>query len=251
MTIDEQWHNDVDRLLAAFTHVGELVEAGLLQEAMHLMTSALRDQQALDPRVHQIYLTTMQVLNIVGGMLLTQERELTILRQEVETHSLQLANLNRDRTYLLAYAEHQSVQLMEILRWSLETRMAVNTDFTRTFATPLVNYIEGLLESLRPTLGKVAIEVEVALNPLKSYLNTLRPSTLSVAVEDIPLSPREIQVLQHLTRGLSATEIGELLHIEASTIRTYRRRIMQKLDIHHLPGLVKYALRHNLTTIDS
>jgi DNA-binding NarL/FixJ family response regulator len=63
------------------------------------------------------------------------------------------------------------------------------------------------------------------------------------------LSQREREILQLLVEGRSGTEIARLLHVSPKTVDTYRSRMMQKLGIGDLPGLVKFALQHGLTTL--
>jgi RNA polymerase sigma factor (sigma-70 family) len=64
------------------------------------------------------------------------------------------------------------------------------------------------------------------------------------------LSPREREVLQLVVEGNSSAEIAETLYLSPKTVETYRSRLMQKLEIHDIPGLVKFALQHGLTTLD-
>ena len=63
------------------------------------------------------------------------------------------------------------------------------------------------------------------------------------------LSDRERQVLQLVVEGKSSTEISEILFLSSKTVATYRSRLMHKLAINDLPGLVKFALQHGLTTM--
>ena len=63
------------------------------------------------------------------------------------------------------------------------------------------------------------------------------------------LSPREREVLQLVVEGKSSVEIAETLSLSVKTVETYRSRIMVKLDIHDLPGLVKFAIRHDITPL--
>ena len=65
------------------------------------------------------------------------------------------------------------------------------------------------------------------------------------------LSTREREVLQLVIVGKSTTEIADILIITKTTVSTYRQRIMQKLDIHDLPALIKFAIQHNLTSLQS
>ena len=63
------------------------------------------------------------------------------------------------------------------------------------------------------------------------------------------LSPRECEVLQLVVEGKSSAEIAEILSLSVKTVETYRSRIMVKLNIHDIPGLVKFAIRHGLTQL--
>ncbi|WP_265949519.1 response regulator transcription factor [Dechloromonas sp. A34] len=63
------------------------------------------------------------------------------------------------------------------------------------------------------------------------------------------LSQREREILQLLVEGRSGIDIARQLNISPKTVDTYRSRMMQKLGIGDLPGLVKFALQHGLTTL--
>ena len=63
------------------------------------------------------------------------------------------------------------------------------------------------------------------------------------------LSPREREVLQLAVEGKTNAEIAESLSLSIKTVGTYRSRLMGKLDIHDLPGLVKFAIKHDLTPL--
>lgn len=62
------------------------------------------------------------------------------------------------------------------------------------------------------------------------------------------LSLRERQVLELVVEGYSSTEIATTLSLSPKSVDTYRSRIMRKLSIGDVPGLVKFAIRHGLTS---
>jgi DNA-binding NarL/FixJ family response regulator len=64
------------------------------------------------------------------------------------------------------------------------------------------------------------------------------------------LSPREWEVLQLVVEGESNAQIAAALCLSIKTVETYRSRLMQKLGIGDLPGLVKFAILHGLTQLD-
>lgn len=61
-----------------------------------------------------------------------------------------------------------------------------------------------------------------------------------------PLTDRERQVLQLVAEGNTTKEIASLLGVAAKTAETHRVKVMEKLDIHSTPGLVRYAIRRGL-----
>ncbi|HMI37825.1 MAG TPA: response regulator transcription factor [Steroidobacteraceae bacterium] len=60
------------------------------------------------------------------------------------------------------------------------------------------------------------------------------------------LSARERQVLQLIAEGKTTRDIAALIHVSAKTVETHRARLMQKLGIHEIAGLVRYAIRKGL-----
>lgn len=65
------------------------------------------------------------------------------------------------------------------------------------------------------------------------------------------LSERERQVLRLTVEGKSGVEAGTELGISAKTVESYRSRIKRKLEIHDTAGLVKFAIRHGLASLES
>lgn len=65
-----------------------------------------------------------------------------------------------------------------------------------------------------------------------------------------PLSTREREVLQLIAEGKNVKEVGSILSISAKTAESHRTNIMQKLQIHELAGLVRYAIRVGLVRAD-
>jgi two-component system, NarL family, response regulator NreC len=63
---------------------------------------------------------------------------------------------------------------------------------------------------------------------------------------DDPLSSREHEVLQLIAEGKSTKDVAALLGISVKTAESHRSRLMQKLDIHEIASLVRYAVRRGL-----
>lgn len=60
------------------------------------------------------------------------------------------------------------------------------------------------------------------------------------------LSPRERQIIIMVVNGQSSAEIGLQLHLSPKTVATYRSRLMAKLGVSDVPGLVRLAVRCKL-----
>jgi len=61
-----------------------------------------------------------------------------------------------------------------------------------------------------------------------------------------PLSPRERQILQLVAEGKTTKQIAEILGVSVKTAESHRSRLMAKLDIHEIAGLVRYAIRRGM-----
>ena len=60
------------------------------------------------------------------------------------------------------------------------------------------------------------------------------------------LSDREREVLRLVAEGKSSAEVAETLFLSPKTVDTYRSRLMRKLGIHDVAGLVRFAIEHGL-----
>jgi DNA-binding NarL/FixJ family response regulator len=77
-----------------------------------------------------------------------------------------------------------------------------------------------------------------------------RSTDLSSTGGDDRLTPRQREVLQLIAEGKSSKEIAQLLDISLKTVETHRAQIMDRLEIHDLAGLVRYAVRVGLVSSD-
>jgi DNA-binding NarL/FixJ family response regulator len=64
------------------------------------------------------------------------------------------------------------------------------------------------------------------------------------------LTAREREILPLIVNGKSNAEAAAILGLSYRSVETYRLRLMQKLGIEDLPTLVKFALRHGMTTLE-
>jgi DNA-binding NarL/FixJ family response regulator len=64
------------------------------------------------------------------------------------------------------------------------------------------------------------------------------------------LTPRQREILQLVAEGKSTKEVAQVLALSVKTVETHRAQIMERLGIHELAGLVRYAVRTGLVSSD-
>jgi two-component system, NarL family, response regulator NreC len=64
------------------------------------------------------------------------------------------------------------------------------------------------------------------------------------------LTPREREIMQLVAEGKSSAEIAQILQLSPKTVETYRSRLMDKLGIDNLAGLVRYAIQHGVISLE-
>jgi len=102
----------------------------------------------------------------------------------------------------------------------------------------------GLIEAIKGTAaGKTHVDPAVAGRLFAQVARVAAPPPTSVADE---LSPRELDVLRLLARGLSNADIAQRLYLSEGTVRNYVSAILAKLDVSDRTQAAVLALRHGL-----
>jgi DNA-binding NarL/FixJ family response regulator len=111
-----------------------------------------------------------------------------------------------------------------------------------------------LLKGAEPAELEIALQAvmrgEIYLTPAVSkhvIQNYLKGGTVAAdSLQD--LTPRQREVLQLIAEGHSTKDIANKLNLSVKTIETHRGELMNRLDIHDVAGLVRYAIRTGLVT---
>ena len=91
---------------------------------------------------------------------------------------------------------------------------------------------------LSPPISKVVI---------KDYVGRLAKGVLSSSPV---LTTKEREILQLLAEGKTSKQIASFLNLSARTVEAHRREMMDKLDIHSVAELTKYAVRKGITDLE-
>ena len=95
--------------------------------------------------------------------------------------------------------------------------------------------------------GKLFFSRTIRDQVLHDYAVIMRDDNAEVAS---PLSCREREVLQVLAEGKSTKDAADILCVSVKTIESHRKQIMDKLDLHSIAELTKYAIREGLTPLN-
>jgi len=92
--------------------------------------------------------------------------------------------------------------------------------------------------------GEIFLSPAISKHVIDVYLNRAEGQTNSLDL----LTPRQREILQLIAEGKSSKQIAQLLEASVKTIESHRASLMERLDIHDVAGLVRYAIRHGLVS---
>jgi len=106
---------------------------------------------------------------------------------------------------------------------------------------------DELIQCIRFVLtGRVCLSPGITGFLVNEYI---QPAKGQVLADHAELSAREREVLQLIAEGRSTKDIAGALHISVKTVETHRKNIMEKVNLHAVAELTKYAIRHGLTSV--
>jgi DNA-binding NarL/FixJ family response regulator len=105
-------------------------------------------------------------------------------------------------------------------------------------------------------------ELELAINSVIHGKIYLSPSISRTVIDDYlqrvgetvspleQLTPRQREILQLVAEGKSTKQVAYDLGISVKTVEAHRLQLMERLNIHDVPGLVRYAVRSGLVSAE-
>ncbi len=109
--------------------------------------------------------------------------------------------------------------------------------------------MDELVSAIRTaTAGKVYLSPRVAGVVVEQYVHRGELNGAPGVYER--LTAREREVLQLTAEGKATKEVAHCLKVSIKTAETHRRSIMEKLGLHSIAELTKYAIREGLTTVE-
>lgn len=95
-----------------------------------------------------------------------------------------------------------------------------------------------------------AVSTHVIADYLQRASGNLTSKADTASSSTTPLTLRQREILQLIAEGNTTKEIAAKLTLSVKTVETHRTQLMERLDIHDIAGLVRYAIRVGLVTSD-
>jgi DNA-binding NarL/FixJ family response regulator len=129
-----------------------------------------------------------------------------------------------------------------------DTRVLIVTQHDdRQYVVPLLQAgASGYI--LKRALGSDLVSALRAVARGETYLH---PDVSAALVEEVrypteSLTPREQEILEHIVRGETNSQIADNLSLSVKTVEWHRSNLMSKLDAHNAAELVRIALQYGL-----
>lgn len=227
-----------------------------LQQELHLQNLALQTlNESLEEKVQARTAELAQTNDALKAEIEQRIRHQTEKDRLFNVVSQQSEQLRSLTSLLLETQQQQRQGLTQTLHDQVEqnlARLAASLKHSQQLLSerPDDAQTHGLLRSqLDKALETVARTQQQTLQVANDLDRTVADSQSWRANPLLDLSTREREVLQLLIEGKSTTEIADILVVTKTTVSTYRKRIMEKLDIHDLATLIKFAIQHHLTPL--
>ncbi len=110
-----------------------------------------------------------------------------------------------------------------------------------------IDEIGGAVRSIHG--GQSLISPSMASKLLDEFAAMIRKEEAKEEVPAPRLTPREMEVLQHVAQGMNNREIAKALFISENTVKNHVRNILEKLHLHSRMEAVVYAVREKLLEI--
>jgi DNA-binding NarL/FixJ family response regulator len=108
---------------------------------------------------------------------------------------------------------------------------------------------EELVRAIREVVkGKKYLSPDIAQGVVDEYVEM--SSSVSAQPVFVVLTDREREALQLIAEGKSTKDVAVALSVSVKTVETHRHNIMDKLNLHSVAELTKYAIREGITSVN-
>ncbi len=168
------------------------------------------------------------------------------LEPDIVVMDITMPNLNGINATRQIVSDHPKVKIIAL---SIHSNKRFVTDMLKAGASGYILkdcLFDEFVKSIHTVAGgETYLSPKIAGVVVSDYVEHLT-SNRSISI----LTVREHEVLQLLAEGKSTKMIALELHVSIKTVEANRRQIMEKLNIHSIAELTKYAIREGLTSLE-
>ena len=205
---------------------------------------------------HQIFLDGLcslleseESFEIIGKALNGKEVLKILDQQEADVAILDI-NMPEMDGLETTKAIHEKWPDMKVLILTMHREKDYITSILEAGATGYLLKTTGQSELIdaikRVAQGSTYYGTDVIATIMDSFNPQKAPPPTTTAATDVPLTKRELELIQLISEEYTMTEIAEKLFISENTVKSHRKNILHKLNLRNTAGLIKFAVQHGL-----
>jgi DNA-binding NarL/FixJ family response regulator len=191
-----------------------------------------------------------------------------------------IAYFFRDKEFEVAGEAEDGLEALNVCRKALPSLAVIDLELPGLSGIEVVKRIRKEVSPVRIVVFSAVTDSELLskmlqaephgfvrkMDPLQTFLDALRAVMCGrrffslgadalfdagAARKSLRLSPREIEIVQSVAEGKTSRETAARLGIAAKTVQNHRARVMQRLQLHSVAELTRYAIRMGLVDAKS
>lgn len=195
----------------------------------------------------------------------TRTAELAAANTQLQTEIEQRKQQQQEKDRLFTVVSQQSDQLRNLTTLLIQSQQSARQGLAADLRQEIVQKIKSVHSNVAlaqqllasdnlalvaehlSSAARVLVQIEQYSVQITDNLPQPTPQEQTVSENPlVKLSGREREVLQLLAQGKSPPEISHILNLAVTSVYTYNTRIKEKLNLHDMPALIKFALDHHL-----